>query len=104
MKIVWVQYTTRAEFASRNSENIAAVAAEVNALGLQGIVYSTYLFPDGKTFLHLDHFESEEAHQLLTSLASFKKFEAELHASRLEVEPKLLLPGLVASTIDFFGR
>lgn len=104
MKIVWVKYTTRAEFAAKNSENIAAVAAEVRALALPGIQYSTYLFPDGKTFMHLDHFESEEAHQLLTSLPSFKKFDAELHASRLEVEPQLLLPGLVASTEVFFDR
>ncbi len=103
MKIVWVQYTTQPEFATRNSENIAAVAAEVRALALPGIIYCTYLFPDGKTFLHLDHFESEEAHQILTSLASFKKFDAELHASGLEAEPKLVLPGLVASTIDFLG-
>jgi hypothetical protein len=104
MKIVWVQYTTRPEFAARNSENIAAIAAEVRELGLKGITYTTYLFPDGKTFMHLDHFESEEAHQLLTSLASFKKFDAELHASRLEVEPILLLPGLVASSVGFFEK
>jgi len=104
MKIVWVQYTTRAEFAARNSENIAAVAAEVRALGLPGVTYTTYLFPDGKTFLHLDHFESEEAHEQLMGLASFKKFETALHTSGLEVEPKLLLPGLVASTLDFFHQ
>lgn len=102
MKIVWVKYTTRPEFAARNSENIAAVAAEVRARALPGIQYTTYIFPDGKTFMHLDHFESEEAHQLLTSLTSFKKFDAELHASGLEIEPQLLLPELVASSEDFF--
>jgi hypothetical protein len=103
MKIVRVQYTLHPEFTARNSENIAAVAAEVRALGLPGIVYTTYLFPDGKTFMHLDHFENEEAHRLLISLPSFRKFETELHAAGFEVEPKLVLPGLVASSGDILG-
>ena len=102
MKIVRVQYTTRAEFAARNAENIAAVAAEIRALNLPGVIYSAYLMPDGKTFMHLDHLESEEAHQGVTSLASFKKFAEELHASGLEAEPVLLLPGLVVSSGEFF--
>lgn len=98
MKIVRVQYTTRAEFAARNRENIAAVAAEVRALGLPGTVYSCYVMPDGKTFMHLDHFETEEAHQRLQGLASFKKFADELHASGLEAQPMLVLPELVAAS------
>jgi hypothetical protein len=98
MKIVRVQYTTQPEFAVRNAENIAAVAAEVRALNLPGVIYTAYLMPDGKTFMHLDHFESEEAHESVTSLASFKHFAEELHASGLEAEPVLLLPGLVASS------
>jgi len=98
MKIVRVQYTTRPEFAARNSENIAAVAAEVRALALPGTQYTCYLLPDGKTFMHLDHFENEEAHERLTALASFKKFAAELEASSLEQDPVLLLPQLVADS------
>lgn len=102
MKIVRVHYTTTAEFAARNQENIAGIVAELKALNHAGIQYSTYLLPDGKTFMHLDHFESEEAHQVLTSLESFKKFDAELWTSQLEVEPKLELLSLVASTNNFF--
>ena len=102
MKIVRVQYTTRPEFAARNAENIAAVAAEVRALNLPGVIYTAYVMPDGKTFMHLDHFDSEEAHQSVTSLSSFKKFADELHASGLEAEPVLLLLALVASSGDFF--
>lgn len=48
--------------------------------------------------MHLDHLENEEAHQFLQSLSSFKKFADELWASGLEVEPKLELLTLVAST------
>jgi len=102
MKIVRVQYTTRPEFAARNAENIAAVAAEIRSLNLPGVIYTAYLLPDGKTFMHLDHFGSEEAHQSVTNLALFKKFAEELHASGLEAEPVLLLPGLVASSGEFF--
>ncbi len=91
MKIVRVQYTTRPEFAVRNAENIAAVAAEIRSLNLPGVIYNAYLLPD-----------SEEAHQSVTSLPSFKKFADELHASGLEVEPVLLLPAMVASSSEFF--
>jgi hypothetical protein len=52
--------------------------------------------------MHLDHFENEEAHQVLTGLESFKKFDAELWSSRLEIEPKLELLSLVAATTEFF--
>jgi quinol monooxygenase YgiN len=102
MKIVRVQYTTRAEYAAVNQENIRQVVKELKKLNHPGIKYSTYLMPDGKTFMHFDQFENEEAHEVLQSLASFKKFADELWASKLEVEPKLELPTLVASTEDFF--
>lgn len=61
------------------------------------------MLPDGKTFMNFDQFENEEAHQFLMTLESFKKFAEELEASGLEVEPKLELPTLVASTEVFWG-
>lgn len=103
MKIVRVHYTTTAEFAPRNQENIRAIADAVAALGHPGIRYSTYLLPDGKTFMHLDHFDSEELHQLLTELDSFKKFDDELWASGLEIEPKLEILDMVASSQGIFS-
>ncbi len=102
MKIVRVQYTTRPEYAATNQENIANITRELRQLNHPGIKYGAYLLPDGKTFMHFDQFESEEAHEVLTGLASFKKFAAELEASSLEVEPKLELLCLVAATVDFF--
>ena len=97
MKIVRVQYTTTPEFAGRNKENIRQVVNELRKINHPGIKYSTYLMPDGKTFMHFDHFDNEEAHNVLTGLESFKKFSDELLASNLEVEPKLELLSLVAS-------
>jgi hypothetical protein len=102
MKIVRVQYTTTYEFAPVNQQNIRGIVKELETLRHPGIKYSAYLLPDGKTFMHFDQFENESAHGLLQELDSFKKFATELWASRLEVEPILELPSLVASTENFF--
>lgn len=97
-----VQYTTRAEYAATNQENISQIVNELKSINHPGIRYSAYLLPDGKTFMHLDHLENEEAHHVLQSVPSFKKFDDELWASQLEVEPKLELLTLVASTEKSF--
>jgi hypothetical protein len=102
MKIVRVQYTTTPAYAAINKENITGIINELKTLNHLGIKYSAYLLPDGKTFMHLDHLENEEAHQVLQSLPSFKKFAAELEANGFEVEPKLELLELVASSEDLF--
>lgn len=103
MKIIRVQYTTTQEFAATNQANIANVANEVRKLNHPGIRYSAYIFPDGKTFLHFDQFENEEAHQVLMGLESFKKFQTELKGSNLEVEPQWELLSLAAASYDLFG-
>jgi hypothetical protein len=102
MKIVRVQYTTTPEFAPINQANIVGIVRELKELHHPGIKYSCWLLPDGKTFMHFDQFENEEAHQVLTALESFKKFDAQLWASELEAEPQLELLSLVASTEDLF--
>jgi hypothetical protein len=102
MKIVRVQYTTTPEYAPANKENIRQIVNELKSINQPGIKYSAYLLQDGKTFMHFDQLENEEAHQFLQSLESFKKFADELSNSKLEVEPKLELLTLIASTEDFF--
>ncbi|MDB5018689.1 MAG: hypothetical protein JWQ84_3521 [Mucilaginibacter sp.] len=102
MKTVSVQYTTTPQFAPINQANIAAIVQELKELNNPGIKYGCWLLPDGKTFMHFDQFENEEAHQVLTTLESFKKFDAQLWASGLEVEPILELLTLVASTEVYF--
>ena len=103
MKVVRVQYTTRPEYVATNQANITAITNELRTINHPGIKYSCYLLEDGKSFMHLDHFENEEAHGFLTNLQSFKKFAEELHASQLEVEPKLEILELVASAQDFYS-
>jgi hypothetical protein len=102
MKVVRVQYTTKAEYAATNLQNIAAVVEELKTFNNTSIKYGAWLLPDGKTFMHFDQFESEEAHLILQELASFKKFASALHASGLEVEPELELLSLAASTESYF--
>jgi hypothetical protein len=102
MKIVRVQYTTTPEYAPVNKENIRQIVNELRSIINPGIKYSAYLISDGNTFMHFDQLENEEAHQFLQSLESFKKFADELSNSQLEVEPKLELLTLIASTEDFF--
>ena len=102
MKIVRVQYTTSLEYAATNQENIRQVVKELQSINHPGIKYSTYLMPDGKTFMHFDQFDNEASHQVLQELESFKKFATELWASKLEVEPDLELLSLVGSTEKFF--
>ena len=103
MKIVRVQYSTTQEYAAKNIENIANVASEVKKLNHPGIKYAAFLLPDGKTFMHFDQFENEEAHEVLTGLDSFQKFASELDASMLEAAPKLELLTLVAASYEILG-
>ena len=102
MKIVRVNYTTTAEFAPINQANIAGIVKELKELNHPGIKYGAWLLPDGKSFMHFDQLENEEAHQVLISLESFKKFDAELWASGWEAEPVLESLTLVASTEVYF--
>ena len=102
MKIVRVQYTTTPEFAAVNQQNIAGIVEELKTLNHPGVKYTAWMLPDGKTFMHFDQLENEEAHLFLQDLASFKKFAEELDASGLEVEPKLDILSLVASTESYF--
>jgi len=103
MKIVRVQYRTKAAYAGINQQNIQRVVDELKTINHPGIRYSAYLLEDGQTFMHFDHFENEAAHEFLQELASFKNFATALHASGLEVEPKLEILSLAASTEKFFS-
>ena len=102
MRVNRVQYTTTAAFAPVNQANIAGIMKEVKQLNHPGIKCGCWLLEDGKTFMHFDQFENEAAHDFLLSLASFKKFDEELWASGLEVDPVMINPTLVASTENYF--
>ena len=102
MKIVSVSYIAKSDFAKQNQVNIKKVMADLQKLNCPGIFYHCCLSTDGKTFRHTAFFETEEDHQILNNLDSFKNFQEELKAAGFEVPPKQESPSLVGSSRDLF--
>ena len=103
MKIVKVIYTTKSEFSETNQGNIKKVMTDLQSLQHPGINYNACLGVDGKTFIHTAFFKSDEDQKLLNELPSFKHFQEQLKAGRLEVPPKQELLTLVGSSINIFN-
>ena len=101
MKAIRVQYSVRPEFAAQNRKNIAAVMAEMRSLGDSGCRYTSYAFPDGKTFMHLVHYRAPAAEDLPGRLPSFKQFQKELKEN-LEVPPKAETIEVAGSSFELF--
>lgn len=101
MKVTWVRYTVRAEFAEANKRNIEAVMRELRATGSNDVKYAVYLQQDGRTFMHVVHQSTTEAERYPTSLESFKTFQAQLKLN-LEVPPKVEVLALVESSAPIF--
>lgn len=53
-----------------------------------GIRYETFLAADGKTFMHLAIFQTDEAEQVLLALPQFKYFQEQLKQSGPEIPPQ----------------
>jgi|SRR5882724_11026941 len=102
MKIVKVTYTTKPGFTEQNKINIQAVMSDLQQLNHPGISYTACLGPDGKTFIHTAFFKSEQDHQLLNELASFRYFQEQLKAGGFETPPKQELLTLVGSSFIIF--
>ncbi len=103
MKIVRVTYTTKAEYAEQNQNNIKNVMDDLQKLNAAGINYNACLSADGKTFTHLAFFNADEDQKILNDLASFKSFQEQLKASGLESPPKQELLNLVGSSQNIFN-
>jgi hypothetical protein len=103
MKIIRVIYTTTADYAEQNQNNIKNVMADLQKLNNPGINYNACLSADGKTFTHTAFFRSEEEHKLLNELLSFKHFQEQLKANGFEVPPKQEFPTLVGSSKNIFN-
>ena len=103
MKIVKVTYTTKAEYAGQNQNNIKNVMADLKKLNHNGINYHCCLNTDGKTFIHTAFFNSAEDEKILLELPSFKYFQEQLKANGLETPPKQELLNLVGSSSNIFN-
>ncbi len=102
MKAMKVQYTVREEYVETNKKNIRTVMADLRAIANPGVRYSSFILEDGKTFVHLAIYDSEESVSVTTNLESFKKFQQALKSSQPEMPPKAEEMTLVASAYDFF--
>jgi hypothetical protein len=102
MKAVKVVYTVKAEYAEKNAENINGVMNELRRIDHPGLKYSAFRMEDKKSFVHFVLVNDEEAEKMLTNLDSFKKFQAELKASRPEVPPGVEPLLLVGCSYDLF--
>src|SRR4051812_8067805 len=101
MKVTRVQYTAQPGFVEENRQNIDAVMRELRATGNNDVRYAVYLQSDGKTFMHLVHYNSAQAEALPVSLDSFKHFRARLK-DHLEIAPKSEAFELVHTSTPIF--
>jgi len=101
MKVFRVQYTVRSDFVEENKKNTEAVMHELRTLNKEDLRYAQYLHEDGKTFMHLVHYNTAEAENVLTALQSFKHFRARLDG-QFEVPPKSETFQLVQSSAAMF--
>lgn len=102
MRIIRVTYTVREEFVETNRRNIALVMKEVRELNKPGINYTSFIEPDGKTFMHFAMYPNNETVQIIENLPSFKSFRNALKESKPEVPPQAVDLSLVASSYDIF--
>jgi len=103
MKIVKVTYTTTAAFAAQNQMNIKSVMSDLQNADASGINYNSCMAADGKTFTHTAFFKSEEDHQILNELPSFKHFQEQLKSNGFDVPPKQEWLTLIASSVNIFN-
>ena len=99
MKIVRVTYTTKPEYTEQNKSNIAHVMAAMQKIGNPDVRYECFLGADGRSFIHLALFQSDEAEQILLTLPEFKSFQEQLKASGPETPPKQEFLTLVGSSL-----
>ena len=88
MRTVLVRYKTAPAHAAANEALVHAVFDELRARTPEGIRYATYRLEDGVSFVHLATLASASASaedNPLTSLPSFKAFQAELKSRCVEL-------------------
>ncbi len=103
MKVIKVEYTTKAEFAEQNQINIMNVMTDLQNANHQGINYNACLSADNKTFIHTAFFKSNEDQKFLNDLPSFKSFQEQLKSSGLEVPPNQELLTVIGSSNNIFN-
>lgn len=103
MIIAKVTYTVKPEFVEKNHENINLFMADFKKMNSNDFRYTAYLCADGKTFVHLSHYQNEEIQKQLLDVPSFKSFQKQRDDSGLEISPKIEMMQLVETSFHIFN-
>lgn len=80
-----VRYTVKPEFEEENAALVRAVYRELEEAQPRSFEYATYRLEEGRTFVHIATYESDE-NLPLRNLAAFREFRAGLN-ERCEEQP-----------------
>jgi hypothetical protein len=83
---VLVRYKIKAEKVAENEALVRAVYSGLRDIGDPDVHYGTFKLNDGRTFVHIASFPSQEKQAVLTELAAFKAFQKDLK-DRCEEQP-----------------
>ena len=81
-----IRYKVRPDRADENEALVKAVYEQLGRERPEGLRYATYKLADGVSFVHMAFYETEEAHEILTSLPAFRNFQAAIK-DRCEKSP-----------------
>lgn len=104
MIIVKVTYTVKPDFAQKNQENINLFMADFKKMNTNDFRYVSYLCEDGKTFVHISHYQNEEIQSRLLQVPTFLSFQKQRDDSGLEGLPKIEVMKVVASSQEIFNH
>jgi len=102
MIIVKVTYTVQADFSKKNQENINLFMLDFKKMNPEEFQYNAYLCSDGKTFVHISHYQNERIQKQLLQVPSFLSFQKQRDESGLENAPQIEVMHLVAAAQNIF--
>lgn len=102
MITVKVTYTVKPDFVQKNQENIQLFLRDFKKMNTDNFRYVAYLGSDGKTFVHLSHYQNEEIQKQLLQMSSFLSFQKQRDESGLEGAPEIEVMTLVESVHSIF--
>lgn len=97
MITVKVTYTVKSDFVQQNQENIQLFMVDFKKMNSNEFRYVSYLCNDGKTFVHLSHYENEEIQKRVLQTSSFLAFQKQRDESGLEGSPEIQVMTIVES-------
>lgn len=104
MIIVKVTYTVKPDFVQKNQDNINLFMVDFKKMNINDFRYVAYLCGDGKTFVHLSHYNNEGIQKKLLQVPSFLSFQKQRDDSGLEGSPQIEVMQLVASSQDLLNH